>query len=249
MTRTGTKDPEAAGTLRGAASWLAAEELRRSRLSLLATALATVILALLASALVLGFYAERAAYASFALDVYLLAACCNLALNWTAVGYWTPTEDRISRRLAFLRSLPIPTRALVAGRALVMVLTLAVMASVFFLALYRLSGDLRADLGPAGYLGFAGIWSGYALLMGAFGLYLEWGFSGKTLFRAQFVWVGALLAAAATANLLGVRLFAGSVELARAFGPLAGFVALLVGAAGLALSTLATARRLRRREL
>lgn len=229
--------------------WLAAGELWRARVSYLATALFTVIVALFAFALSSGFYSGFDGTPGFFLDMYFLLICCNLALNWTAPGYWQPGEDLLSKRLRFLRTLPIALRELVASRAAVMVATLAVMAPIFFLTLYLLSGDLRADLGPARFLSFAAIWSGYALLMGALGLYLEWGFSGERLLALQFVWAASLVALALLAGVLGVGIFAGTVELARSHGPLPAVVALLIGLAGLALSGWATTKRLRHRDL
>jgi ABC-type transport system involved in multi-copper enzyme maturation permease subunit len=233
---------------RHAVRWLLADELRRSWISYLGTALLTVVVALFALALVSGFYATGGDL-SFFVDMYLLLMFANLALNWAAANYWRPADDMLSERLRFLRALPVTLRELVASRIAAMVALLAVTAPIFFLVLYLLSGDLRGELNPARYLAFVGIWSGYALVMGALGLYLEWGFSGNTLFKLQLVWTAALVAVALVASLLGFGIFAWTVDLARSYGALPAILALLSGAAALALSGRETARRLGRRDL
>lgn len=227
---------------------LAGSELRRSWRSFLLTAFVTAVLGLFASTLVYGFY-EVEGLTNFVIDLFFLLICANLALNFTAADYLQFSEDPLSKRLRFLRSLPVAARDLAAGRAAALLVTLAVMVPVFFVTLYLASGGLRAEFGPAGYLSFVGVWSGYALAMGALEMYLEWGFPGSRLFVFQLIWIVALVAAALAAGSLGWPVFGGVVDLSGAYGASAAVAALLAGFLALALSVWATARRLGGRDL
>lgn len=227
---------------------LAGRELRRSCRSFLWTTVFTAVAALFASTLVYGFY-EVEELTDFFVDMFFLLVCANLSLNWAAVDYLQPGADLLSKRLRFLKSLPIAAWDLAVSRAAVIVVTLAIVAPVFFLVLYLISGELRTELGPAGYVSFVGIWSGYALLMGALEMYLEWSFSGDRLFAFQLVWIVTLIAAALAAELLGWPVFGITVDLAEVYGFVPAVVTLLVGGLALAFSVRTTARRLARRDL
>lgn len=131
------------------------------------------------------------------------------------------TQDNMSRRLSFLRSLPIPVRDLVLGRALSALLSLVLSATPFFGALYLLSDTGGGRLLSEVYLPFAAIWIAYALVMGGFYLYAWLGFSSRMDVPSTLVVMASLLLVPAVCNLvLGIGLVGGSLGLPRDYGPL-----------------------------
>lgn len=233
--------------------WLAGREARRAWAGYLLTAGATLLIGLFASVLAEIAYVDRPRanprLNNYLVDMMFLLILANLGQPWLGGDYYQVWRDPFSQRLAFLRALPIPLRELVLSRVLRLVATLVLLAPLFFLPLYRFSEDLRARIDPSHFLTFAAIWCGWGLLMGGLGLYLEWATSGKALFAAQLVWSLALALLPVAPALAGRRIVRGTVEAAQAYGAFAATLALLAGAAGLALAGWATGRRLARRDL
>jgi len=158
------------------------------------------------------------------------------------------TRDNMSRRLGFMRSLPIPVRDLVASRALSSLLSLALSGTTSFVVLYLLSDLGGGRLPVEVYLPFAAIWVTYALIMGGFYLYDWLGFSKKMDIPYTLAVMAILLLVPAVCNFaLGVGLVQSSLGLAREYGLLTGAIPIF-GAAVFALWMLGAARRLKRRE-
>lgn len=229
--------------------WLAKWEIRRSKLSLLATALFTLVLGLVFVGPVIDATLRGKLFSAFVVDFVFLALFANLAINWTSTGYFFVGQDAFSKRLSFLRSLPVSARDIVSGRALIMVLTLLVMSPIAFLPPYLLSGAVREELGPVGYPCFAILWAMYGIVSGCLNAYLELGGRARTMLLTHGAWVLVLVLFVALATASGTHLVAGSAQFARTHGPVAAMVALAVGSAALLSWSRLMERRLRRRDL
>lgn len=240
---------------RGGVMELMAQELRRTWRSYAATAVGNLFFGMFAASLFWtivrpsdGVYLERW---SFQTDLVFVLLVSLLSLNWISRNYVAVWEDPFSRWLGFLRALPVPVRDIVAARARVMVGATVVMSGVFFVPFYALNSwvdPLMTEVvPPLDYLWFAGIWVGYALLLGGLGLYLELGVRGKTVFLAQGAVAITTLLILLVLDGTDTHLVAGSFEMAQRYGPLPAAVALAAGIAGILISCRATTRRLRRR--
>jgi hypothetical protein len=153
--------------------WLAGQDARRAWPSFPATALTALIGGLYTGAFLLAIEGEGVFY-DFLLGFWFLMLVPVLGSNFlfNRDYYYNLREDNLSKRLAFLRSLPISAGAVVVGRAAIMLLTLACAAPAFFSSIYLSSPTLQARLGPAQYLAFSLGWLGYALFMGGFLLFV-----------------------------------------------------------------------------
>lgn len=248
---------EANGRLREAV-WLAGKEIRRSWRSYPATGLAMLLMGLLVAPSMDGVLsvegvgeggrAFRDWYNAFFPDFLYLVLGTLLACNWMAGEYFRVFErDVFSERLVFMRSLPVSPGTLVGSRMISLCFALPFTVSAFFLPVFLIS-DL-SDLGW-GFLWFVLVWVGYSLLGAGLWLLAEFGVRGKTYVWVFLAGTGLTLAAVVflewAVELRAVDRIAG---LAQSDGPLAAFVALIVGAAGFALMARAATRRVERRDL
>jgi hypothetical protein len=232
------------------ARWLAAEELRRTWPSYPLTGLMMLLFGLFAAAFFELALGAEEPFGDFPADVFFLAAALNLAVNSVSRDYLSSWNDSFSRRLSFLRSLPIPVPALVAGRLLTMLTALPLTVPALFLPPYLLSDALREALDPAQYLAFVAMWVGYALLCAGFWLYSEFNLPGKTYNYVVFGILALMLLSVGLAEwLLDARLTERTVGLVQSYGALPAALALVVGAAGLALGAWTTTVRLGKRDL
>lgn len=240
------------------ARWLAWQEVKRAWLSYPVTALATLLIGVLAAGAVDGILVVEGAeedgrrferlYNVFFADFIFLVFCSLLAVNWMSRDYFRVfSEDAFSERVVFVRGLPVSTVALVAGRVISMGPSLLLNALAFFVPVYLIS-DLRG-LGW-GFAWFVAAWLGYALFGAGLLLLAELGLAGRTYVGLSFASVPALMVAIAllewAVDLMAVGRVVGLVQ---AHGPLPTLVSVSVGAAGLVLLAGATVRRVRRREM
>lgn len=246
------------------ARWLAWRDIRGAWVSFAATAFAASLVGAFAGTLLNGvFFVVRdgsgespdVGMNSFMLDLWFLFLVPlfitqNVLLNREYASYWR--TDYLSKRLHFLRSLPIEVRELVAGRVLVLLFSVLVLAPFFFAPLYLVS-DLEgepAGLGFGGHLWFALVWVGYSLAFGGANLYGWLAVSGRTsLWIALAATPAAFLAVALLDWWFGIPVVMSTLELSRTRGPLVAVFALAVGSVGLFLWARLMERRLRRRDL
>ncbi len=251
----GSRESDPGSTWRNV-RWLSAENIRRNRLSYPSTGLAA-LLAGLYTMVLYGLqgsgkgWVEEAVGGSV-LDLWFLAMCPALTINFVFNRDYASrfTKDNMTRRLAFLRSLPISARELVASRALVMMSSLAVTSPLFFLPPYLLSSSLSDRLGPVEYLWFVLIWIGYALFSGGFYLYTWLSFLKRGDSWSILSFLLFLFFAIGTMDwIIGVGIVSTAMDLAKSYGPLSALVVLLAGGISFLLWGLATERRLKRRDL
>ena len=240
-------------TLRDA-FWLATMDVRKSWISFPVAALT----ALIPSFYLVVFYSnvfdgsvDRLSV--FMLDFWFLLVVTVLNVNFlfNRDYYYKLSEDNYTKRLSFLLSLPITPRAVVAGRAMYMVLALTFSAPSFFLLPYLVGGDLRSAIGPLDYVWFVFIWIGYALFMMGFLLFMWNGLS----FQTELGWIfltfpgGCLLVTTISNLVLDGGLAMTLIQVAKAHGPLAAVVSVAIGCAALILWLRMAEKRLERREL
>lgn len=228
------------------AAWLGGKEIRRSWLSYPGTGLAMLVLAFIFSPTI--DESLEGSYTAFLPDFIFLGLGAVLAVNWLSREYRQAySRDTFSERLIFLRSLPVPSEAIVGGRMISLCFALLFTVPAFFTPLYLLT-----DLGQLGwsFVWFILIWVGYSLLGAGLWLLAEFGLSGRTYTILSFASVPVLIVAVLTLE-WAVRLRA--VErlsgLAQSHGPLTAIVSLMVGAVVFAVIARAATRRIESRDL
>lgn len=178
----------------------------------------------------------------FLADAFFLGVCGFLAVNAFV------SRDDYSRRLLFLRELPISATSVIAGRAILMLFAFVVNVLAFFLPAYFLT-----DFGGLGasYLWFAGVWIGYGLLVS--GLYLLFGFTTNGEAHPAPISMGSVLTFVVVVAILewtaDLGLVGRTVELVRAYGALPAVFSVLAGVVAFGLLARATVLRTQRREV
>ena len=234
------------------AAWLARADIRKSWVSFPVAAVVCLLPGLYATFLFAEALGGSSRFATLLLDYWflLVVAVSNVNFLFNRDYYYRFSEDNYTKRLSFLRGLPISARAVVAGRAMVMSVALACSAPSFFLVPYLVDPEIRAATGPTGYLWFAGVWVGYALFAMGFLLFMWNGLSWRA--ERGLLWlfpVSVVLAALVSSLLFDDGLVLATAWAARAYGPLAAGAAIAFGVLSLALWARAAEGGLRGRDL
>lgn len=252
-----SREPGNYGRL-GGALYLAREELRSARWSFIAgfaASLALGVVAAILAAFGLGTGFPGSSAAGVALDFAFLLAVgySHSPRNW-ALSMRPVLEKHLSRRLSFLKTLPVSEAEISAALALSKAFAVAGFAAAFFVPLSVAGAEIGSP-GVPEYLSFVALWVGCALALGGLSLYLELRFGDRVSFAVFcliFAVLGAGLGMVSADTWRGVQ-GAGVVlrvgEFVAGGGAYAGPVSLLSGAALLAALTALAARGLRKREL
>lgn len=179
------------------AFWLAKKEIKYHRLSLLFTLLVTIFFALITSVLLdesvqKTFGPDIMHYNFFLLDVIFFIFTVSLSANFMSGPYLSfraIKEDPFSKRMAMLRTLPIPVPVLSLSRILMMLMTLLVLSSVFYGTLaIALPEQFFQHIGPVEFVVFILFWFGCALILGGLNPFIEYGTSGKVLHLTPYIY-------------------------------------------------------------
>ncbi|KAA8997219.1 hypothetical protein F4V43_18180 [Paenibacillus spiritus] len=166
-----------------------------------------------------------------------------------SLRYWG--SDVYTKTLSYLRTLPVPSKAVLCKRQLQSLLAFCLNGLIFFGLLYALSPDARHSLPPAAYLAFVLAWIGYGLVITSVFIHFEMAHSGRMYFVAMVVLVALIAGVAGAVGLSGGNLLLFSARLCRDRGlasPLP-WGMLSAGAASLLLMGRWTLQRLKRRDL
>lgn len=127
------------------------------------------------------------------LDVIFLVLSPSFGAIFMARPYLTfqtIKEDPFSKRMAFLRSLPIPIATLSLSRMLLMLVILFIMSLTFFITItIALPTEFFELLTVREYFIFILFWFGYALMMAGMNPYIEFGTNGKVLHIVPWILV------------------------------------------------------------
>jgi hypothetical protein len=184
---------------------------------------------------------------SFLADFVILLLTTLPATTYTFWGLISEWQNPAERRLAMMRTLPIPASTLLRCRLMLLVISLAVNVPVFFGAIY-LVADVQ--LGPGAYLAFIAVWVGYALLWGGLTMYLDVVRGSRYLFMSTFV-SGTLLIGLIVfvSAILGFQVVYQVGQLSSDHGLLTGLSALVAGVVTFLLAGRLSQRKLQRREI
>lgn len=248
------------------AAWLAGKDIRRTWFSYLFAGVVWLLVGIFTTTLLngvfelegFGAWGERVerGYNNALLDLWFLAMCPALMINLFFNQDYSArfTKDNMSRRISFLRGLPISARELVLERVLLMLLSLAITAPIFFLIPYLLSDVFSLSLAETTswihYLWFVLIWIGYTLFAGGFYLYGWLGFSkkGDVRFTAFLVLFWLSLVGAMNWG-LGIGIVSATIGLIESFGSSPALLASLVGILCFVFWAWMTTQQLKKRDL
>ncbi|RXT07159.1 hypothetical protein [Ammoniphilus sp. CFH 90114] len=183
------------------AIWLAKKEIKHHRILLLFTLFGTMFFALITSVLLdksakKMFGTEMVQYNHILLDIIFVNITVYLGtifISGPYLSFRAIKEDPFSKRMAMLRSLPIPVPVLSLSRTLMMLITLVVMSITFYSTLaVALPEGFYQLISPVEFMVFIVFWFGCSLAIGGLNPYIEYGTSGKVLHLTPFLFLGIL---------------------------------------------------------
>lgn len=223
--------------------WLAKTELNRERTAYVLAFLLSVAFGLLTSLAI-------SHHEYFMLDVFflLLLPVMGMAQSSAYFSFRYGETDPFTRKLFFLRSLPVPVKVIVLSRFLLQALSHLCLIPVFFIVSYAASPTYRETLPPGQLIMFMIMWIGYSLLVGGLYHFLELSISGKALLWASFGMTLLLMIGATILRLFNGSLVEWTINLAQG-GPLLPIAIFLTGLASVTFWYTATQRRVMQRDL
>ncbi|RKQ28127.1 hypothetical protein [Oceanobacillus halophilus] len=188
------------------AFWLAKKEFKFQWLGFTATILFTLILGI-ATAFLLDISAEKVfinrdtPYNRLLLDLIFIGITPSFAAIYMSkpyLSFQTIKDDTFTKRMALLRSLPIPVKVLSASRTIVMLMTLSILSFIFYGVIYLILVTFPMRflelMSFLEFVSFIAIWFGYALAVGGMIPYIEYGTSGKVLHLTPFISIAIFIA-------------------------------------------------------
>lgn len=195
------------------AFWLAKKELKSQWVGIALTLVVTIFFALITATLLDQsvrklFGTEATFYNHTLLDIIFIVLTPSFAAIFMSrpyLNFQAIKDDPYSKRMALFRSLPIPLKTLSLSRTLIMVVTLIIMSSAFYITVtFALPDHFFQFLTPREYLIFILFWFGYALVVGGINPFIEYGTNGKVLHIVPWVFiVGFLITVFIFYNLVG----------------------------------------------
>lgn len=205
-------------------------------------------------ALVYGLHSEGVLYNGFMTDLIILLILPNLSVLFAGKEYWswsTLASEPFLTRMRFYRMWPMPLEAIVWSRVIFMLICL-LLGMTSFIAAFTYGGwtTFAEVWSPGAYCTYLMFLTGYALAMSGGNVYMEFAISAKLVFMS---WLVSILIGGLAVSVLHVAfdqpMYIGLMDMAGRYPLWSGFIALLLGAAGLYLFKRALLRRLRRMDL
>ncbi|TCT23407.1 hypothetical protein EDD68_107121 [Melghiribacillus thermohalophilus] len=147
------------------------------------------------------------------------------------LSYRNAKENPYGRRMAVLRSLPIPVSVLSLSRMILMVTTLLIMSAAFMgmigVALFIMT---NSHFSTDEFFIFALTWFGFALAVGGINPCIEYGMTGKMIHIIPFIYIGLLVIIELILKVYGIGIVETVFQSANHIGwPLA-FLSIVFGA-------------------
>lgn len=227
-----------------AAQRLAQSELKRELPAYVFAVFATVLLGLFTST----FFLNDVIY--FSLDIFFLylTPTIGMAQSNAYFSFHYRKSDPFTRRLFFLRSLPISTDAIVLSRFQLLALSHICLLPIFFVLPYIVSETYRDLLQPGQLIMFMFLWFGYSLLISSMFHCFELSTSGKVLFWSGLGFGIVLLLVIVMLRSLNTSVVALAIRLAQE-GPFYPLLIFFTGIVGALLWKKATQKRIANRDL
>jgi|GEM_PF-3555468 len=182
--------------------WLARKELQPSKYSIALN----MLFYLYAAAVILSMSVELGdanapggtrPFTGIVLNLFVMAILPNLGFLISRRYMTYRTTDLFTKKLAFMRQLPIPLRVIVSSRFMQLLITLVPMALVLFACYGIVAAALHlVSFGALQFAGFFLFWIGYSLVFGSLYVYWELGLTGRQYFNRCMMMVPVYMVAA-----------------------------------------------------
>jgi len=237
---------------RQAVAYIGAYLWKRERFGMLFTLIFAIYLGFVGSGTIDGMLGEEAIpkVLNGILDWMNLAMfpVFGMVMNKSSWGMWR--DDYYSKRLAQLRTMPIPASAIVRARMLQSAVMLPIVGGAYLLIPYLISSNLRAYATPLQWIENGILWFMYALIMLAVIIWFELGFTGKQyclFYFSSMIFVGITAAILTWQEIYVFREVLNAVKNGYGWALMLGMAVL--AAAAIAIGQKLTTRRIRARSL
>ncbi|MEK3968226.1 hypothetical protein NSQ91_02705 [Paenibacillus sp. FSL R7-0048] len=173
----------------------------------------------------------------------------GLTFSRRSMKYWS--EDSYTKMLVYLRTLPIPAAVILSRRKLQGVGSFTLNGTLFFVIIYLLGENFRAELAVPSYIAFAITWLGFGFMVSGLYIFIEYLFSGKAYLWLTLLIVVLSWATSFLVTLGGGSLFLYSISYSKEWGLLSPIMwgSLLLGTISVQLFSKWTIHRLKSRNL
>ncbi|MCD1259698.1 hypothetical protein B5M42_012725 [Paenibacillus athensensis] len=136
-------------------------------------------------------------FTGIVLNFFVMAILPNLGFLISRRYMTYRTTDVFTKKLAFMRQLPIPLAVIVSSRFMQLLVTLVPMALVLFAGYGIVAAALKlVSFGTLQFVGFFVFWIGYSIVFGSLNLYWELGLTGRQYFNRCMMMVPVYITAA-----------------------------------------------------
>lgn len=223
-------------------------ELLRDRLGLVAGLIINIVFSVLAVALM---EAADNVVKAVLRDVFFLSIIGTLGYSLMAReyrSYWWNTRP-VTKKLIFLKSLPVSTAEIVYSRTIIFLLTVVVTGAAFFIA-FNLGWQMEdVPIPLKEKISYSLVWMSYAIGIGSVYLWMELSLKEKAYFIGCFVFLGIFLMLAVILQLAGTSLIDLILEGNRQYGAIVPLASIAVSIIVCLVSVKAAVRGLERRDL
>jgi hypothetical protein len=223
------------------AVWLAKKEYQYQWRALIATFIASLFIGTFAGFLLSGSNGSEIQEFSdfiqrYTLDLFFVGIAPSFATFFMAKPYLSfqnAKQNPYGKRMAVLRSLPVPVSVLSLSRIILMLSTLVIMSLAFYgmmgTVLFGISGSGFNLLTVGEFLTFGCFWFGFAMVVGGISPYIEYGMKGIMLHILPYLFMGLFVLVELLLMVNGVGIVETSFEIVKSVGWIAALISMLVG--------------------
>jgi len=223
------------------AVWLVKKEYQYQWLAFIGTFIASIVLGGIVGLMLTGpsgsgFQDFSVFLHRFLLDLFFVGIAPSLATFFMAKPYLSfqnARQNPYGKRMAVLRSLPVPISVLSLSRILLMLSTLVIMSLAFYgmmgTVLYGYMGRLFDTLTLGEYVIFGFFWFGFAMMVGGMNPYIEYGMKGTMLHVLPYLYMALFVVVEVIFMLNGIGMVEKSFELIKGVGWPAALISLVIG--------------------
>jgi len=173
-------------------------------------------------------------FKKYMLDLFFIGLAPSFGTLFMAkpyLSYNSAKQNPYGKRMAVLRTLPIPVSVLSLSRILLMISTLLLMS----IGVFGTIGILWIGIAPvkiltvSEFIIFYFVWLGFALAVGGISPYIEYGMKGKMLHIFPFMYMGIFLIVEFTLIYYNVSMIEGIFEIVKSIGWPIAILSLIIG--------------------
>ncbi|MFP7298301.1 hypothetical protein [Neobacillus niacini] len=175
----------------------------------------------------------------YIVDLFFVGVAPSFATFFMAKPYLSfqnAKQNPYGKRMAVLRSLPVPVSVLSLSRIILMLSTLVIMSLAFYgmmgMVLFGIMRSSFDFLTVSEFLIFGFFWFGFAMIAGGISPYIEYGMKGTMLHILPYLYMGVFVVVEVILMVNGVGIVETSLDIVKSIGWTSALISLAVGVIG-----------------